>query len=145
MTQFKEHSAITSSGQPGIGVSVHEQLHVEQLAHFWEVEHQDSLDKHHVRRVDRVGSVLAAQKTIKFRILYYLYRIFIIIAYLCPHCWATSLPYGLHIRRTGHNLPRGPSSGWWVLTTANTAGTNGLTCLPKHGRARDSFCHPSND
>jgi hypothetical protein len=25
---------------------------------------------------------------------------------------------------------------WWVLTTANTAGTNGLTCLPKHGVGR---------
>jgi hypothetical protein len=24
-----------------------------------------------------------------------------------------------------------------VLTTANAAGTNGLTCLPKHGGARD--------
>jgi hypothetical protein len=24
-----------------------------------------------------------------------------------------------------------------VLTTANTAGTNGLTCLPKHGGVRD--------
>jgi hypothetical protein len=29
-----------------------------------------------------------------------------------------------------------PSAGWWVLTTANAAGTNGLTCLPKHGGAR---------
>jgi hypothetical protein len=26
----------------------------------------------------------------------------------------------------------------WVLTTANAAGTNGLTCLPKHGEARDN-------
>jgi hypothetical protein len=26
----------------------------------------------------------------------------------------------------------GPNAGWWVLTTANAAGTNGLTCLPKH-------------
>jgi hypothetical protein len=25
-----------------------------------------------------------------------------------------------------------------VLTTADAAGTNGLTCLPKHGRARDN-------
>jgi hypothetical protein len=38
-----------------------------------------------------------------------------------------------HIRKTGHNPPRGPSADWWVLTTANAAGTNGLTCLPKHG------------
>jgi hypothetical protein len=27
---------------------------------------------------------------------------------------------------------------WWVLTTANVAGTNGLTLLPKHGGARDN-------
>jgi hypothetical protein len=33
-------------------------------------------------------------------------------AYLCPHCWGTGLPYGLHIRRTGHNPSRGPSVGW---------------------------------
>jgi hypothetical protein len=32
----------------------------------------------------------------------------------------------------------GPSADWWVLTTANAAGTNGLTCLPKHGGARDN-------
>jgi hypothetical protein len=31
--------------------------------------------------------------------------------------------------------PRGPSADWWVLTTANAAGS--LTCLPKHGGARD--------
>jgi hypothetical protein len=40
------------------------------------------------------------------------------------------------VRRTGHNPPRGPSTGWWVLTTANAAGTNGLTCFPKHGGAQ---------
>jgi hypothetical protein len=51
---------------------------------------------------------------------------------------AGGVPHGLHIRRTGHNPPRGPSVGWWVLTTANAAGTNGLTCLPKHGGARDN-------
>jgi hypothetical protein len=30
------------------------------------------------------------------------------------------------------------------LTTANTAGTNGLTCLPKHGAQDDKFLvtHP---
>jgi hypothetical protein len=53
--------------------------------------------------------------------------------------------YGLHIRRTGHNLPRRPSTGWWVLRTALAAWTNGLTCLPKHGGARDNtflFTHP---
>jgi hypothetical protein len=59
-------------------------------------------------------------------------------AYYCPHCWDTGLPYGLHIRRKGHNPPRGPSAGWWVLTTANAAGPNGLTCLRKHGEARDN-------
>ncbi|RVE53003.1 hypothetical protein evm_002301 [Chilo suppressalis] len=50
--------------------------------------------------------------------------------------------------RLGHNPPRGPSAGWWVLTTANAAGTNGLTCLPKHGGARDSkflVAHPMTD
>jgi hypothetical protein len=26
----------------------------------------------------------------------------------------------------------------WVLTIANATGTNGLTCLPKHGGARDN-------
>jgi hypothetical protein len=39
-------------------------------------------------------------------------------------------------------LRHGPSSepraGWWVLTTAKAAGTNGLTCLPKHEEARDN-------
>jgi hypothetical protein len=57
-------------------------------------------------------------------------------------------PYGLHIRRTGHNPPRGPSAGWWELTTANAAGTNGLTCLPKHGGAWDNIfmiTHPMTD
>ncbi|RVE42647.1 hypothetical protein evm_012699 [Chilo suppressalis] len=42
------------------------------------------------------------------------------------------------IGRLGHDPPRGPSADWWVLTTADAAGTNGLTCLPKHGGARDS-------
>jgi hypothetical protein len=26
----------------------------------------------------------------------------------------------------------------WMLSTANATGTNGLTCLPKHGKARDN-------
>jgi hypothetical protein len=45
------------------------------------------------------------------------------------------------------NGPRGPSAGWWVLTTANAAGTNILTCLPKDGGARDRkiFGHSSDD
>ncbi|RVE47746.1 hypothetical protein evm_007635 [Chilo suppressalis] len=42
------------------------------------------------------------------------------------------------IGRLGHDPPRGPSAYWWVLTTADAAGTNGLTCLPKHRGARDS-------
>jgi hypothetical protein len=39
------------------------------------------------------------------------------------------------------------SADWWV-TTANTDGTNGLTCLPKHGGARDNkflVTHPMTD
>ncbi|RVE42913.1 hypothetical protein evm_012441 [Chilo suppressalis] len=42
------------------------------------------------------------------------------------------------IGRLGHDPPRGPSADWWVLTTADAAETNGLTCLPKHGGARDT-------
>jgi hypothetical protein len=56
--------------------------------------------------------------------------------------------YGLHIKRTDYNPPREPSAGWWVLTTANAAGTNGLTCLPKHGGARDNkflVSHPMTE
>ncbi|RVE41567.1 hypothetical protein evm_013784 [Chilo suppressalis] len=52
------------------------------------------------------------------------------------------------IGRLGHDPPRGPGAGWWVLTTADAAGTNGLTCLPKHGGARDSkfsVTHPMTD
>ncbi|RVE46054.1 hypothetical protein evm_009278 [Chilo suppressalis] len=40
------------------------------------------------------------------------------------------------IGRLGHDPPRGPSADWRVLTTADAAGTNGLTCLPKHGGTR---------
>jgi hypothetical protein len=72
----------------------------------------------------------------------------IIISLFCPHCWGTGLPYGLLIRRTGHNPPREPSAGWWVLTTAYATGTNGFTCLPKHGGARDKtflVTHPMTD
>jgi hypothetical protein len=39
-------------------------------------------------------------------------------------------------KQNGFNPRRGPSAGWWVPTTANVAGTNCLTCLPKHGGAR---------
>jgi hypothetical protein len=54
----------------------------------------------------------------------------------------------MDIRRPGHNPPRRPSAGWWVLMTANASGTNGLTCLPKNGRAQDNkflVTHPMTD
>jgi hypothetical protein len=48
-----------------------------------------------------------------------------------PSLWITH-------KGNGHNPPRGPSAGWQVLTTANAAGTDGLTCLPKHGGVQDN-------
>ncbi|RVE53193.1 hypothetical protein evm_002026 [Chilo suppressalis] len=48
------------------------------------------------------------------------------------------------IGRLGHDPPRGPSADWW----ADAAGTNGLTCLPKHGGTRDRrflVTHPMTD
>ncbi|RVE48328.1 hypothetical protein evm_006988 [Chilo suppressalis] len=42
------------------------------------------------------------------------------------------------IGRLDHDPPRGSSADWWVLTTADSAGTTALTYLPKHGGARDS-------
>ncbi|CAG9792151.1 unnamed protein product [Diatraea saccharalis] len=48
----------------------------------------------------------------------------------------------------GHDPPRWPNADWRVLTTANAAGTNGLTCLPKHGVVRDNnflVTHPVTD
>jgi hypothetical protein len=53
----------------------------------------------------------------------------------CPHCWGTGLSYRQRIR-TDRNPPLVPSVDWWVLTTANVAGTNGLTCFLKHGGHR---------
>jgi hypothetical protein len=52
-----------------------------------------------------------------------------------------------YTKRTGHNPPRGLSAGWRVLTTANAAGTIGLTCLPKHGARENKFLvtHPMTD
>ncbi|RVE49713.1 hypothetical protein evm_005583 [Chilo suppressalis] len=41
------------------------------------------------------------------------------------------------IGKLGHDPPRGPSADWRMLTTADAAGTNGLTCLPKRGGTRD--------
>jgi hypothetical protein len=51
----------------------------------------------------------------------------------------TGLSYGLHTRRKGHNPPRGPSAGWWVLSTANAAEINSLT-----SEARRCSKYPSN-
>jgi hypothetical protein len=37
---------------------------------------------------------------------------------------------------------------WWVLTTANATETNGLPCLPGHGKARENkfmVTHPMTD
>jgi hypothetical protein len=48
-----------------------------------------------------------------------------------PFLWITHL-------ENRHNPPRGSSAGWWVLTTTNAGGTNGLTCLPKHGGVRNN-------
>jgi hypothetical protein len=59
------------------------------------------------------------------------------LTYQYPHCWGTGVPYGLYIRRTGHNSPPWPSAGWW-LRIVNAARTIVLTCLPKHGGARDN-------
>ncbi|RVE45953.1 hypothetical protein evm_009426 [Chilo suppressalis] len=42
------------------------------------------------------------------------------------------------IRRLGYVPTRGPSADWRVLTNADATGTNGLTCLRKHGGAQDS-------
>jgi hypothetical protein len=73
------------------------------------------------------------------------YTIIIIISLLMsPLLGYTGLPYGLYIRNTTHNPPRGR----WLPTTANATGTDGLTCLPKHGGARDSkflITHPMTD
>jgi hypothetical protein len=60
----------------------------------------------------------------------------IIIISLCLHCWGTGLFYGIHIMRTSHNPPRGPTADWRLLTTAYSAGINGLTYLPKHEGAQ---------
>ncbi|RVE40138.1 hypothetical protein evm_015212 [Chilo suppressalis] len=51
------------------------------------------------------------------------------------------------IGRLDRDPPRGPSADWRVLTTADAAGPNGLTCLPKHGATRDRFSvtHPMTD
>jgi hypothetical protein len=58
--------------------------------------------------------------------LKYLISFIIIISLLMPTAGAQAFLMD-YTRKTGYNSPRGPSAGWWVLTTANTAGTNGLT------------------
>jgi hypothetical protein len=58
---------------------------------------------------------------------------------LRPSIWITHMSY---------HPPRGPSARWWVLTTANEVGTNGLTCLSKHVGARNNkflVTHPMTD
>jgi hypothetical protein len=82
-----------------------------------------------------------------FHRVVYMYIIIIISLLMFP-LLSPRLPYGLHIRITDYNPPREPSAGWWVLTTANAARTNGLTCLLKHGTARDYkflVTHPMNN
>ncbi|RVE52384.1 hypothetical protein evm_003022 [Chilo suppressalis] len=52
------------------------------------------------------------------------------------------------IGRLGHDPPRGPSVDWLLLTIADAAGTNSLTCRLKHGGARDNkflVTHPMTD
>ncbi|CAH2982326.1 unnamed protein product [Chilo suppressalis] len=51
----------------------------------------------------------------------------------------------LRMEEEGRDPPRGPSADWRVLTTADAAGTNSLTGLPKHGDRDSEFGHPSND
>jgi hypothetical protein len=63
---------------------------------------------------------------------------YLVISLLMPPLLGHRSSLWLHIRRTGHNPPRGPIAGCWVLTTANASGTNGLTCVPKHGGSRDN-------
>ncbi|RVE40995.1 hypothetical protein evm_014355 [Chilo suppressalis] len=52
------------------------------------------------------------------------------------HSGAQAFPMD-EIGRSGDDPPCGPSADWRMLTTADAAGTNGLTCLPKHGGTRD--------
>jgi len=55
---------LTSPGQPGIGVCVHEQLHVEQFSYLGEVKYQDALEQDHVGWVDNQNVFkVAAGKT----------------------------------------------------------------------------------
>jgi hypothetical protein len=51
---------------------------------------------------------------------------------------STGLPYGLHIRRTWHNLLHEPSADWRMLSTAKAAGTNGIEGILKHEGVQDN-------
>jgi hypothetical protein len=62
--------------------------------------------------------------------------IIIISLLMSPLLWHRPSLWITH-KENGNNPPRRPSADWWELTTAKTADTNGLTCLPKHGEARD--------
>jgi hypothetical protein len=56
--------------------------------------------------------------------------------------------FGRHVKLSSHNSSRRPSADWWVLLTANAAGTNGLLCLLKHEGTRDNkvlVTHPMTD
>jgi hypothetical protein len=54
-----------------------------------------------------------------------------------PNAGAQAFVMNWPTKRTGHNPPWRPSADW-VLTTANTAGTSGLTCFSKHWKSRDN-------
>jgi hypothetical protein len=53
----------------------------------------------------------------------------------------------LHHHYRHHQPINVPTADWWVLTTANTAGPNGLTCLLKHGARDNKFLvtHPMTE
>jgi hypothetical protein len=68
----------------------------------------------------------------RFLYTYQIYKkvllINMVVVYIC-HFWGT-LPYWLFLRKGGHNPQRGSIADYWVLITANTTETNGLTWLP---------------
>ncbi|RVE54887.1 hypothetical protein evm_000254 [Chilo suppressalis] len=84
-----------------------------------------------IRRLAGVGWMGVAQNREQWRALGETYPINV------PTARAQAFPID-GIGRLGHAPQRGPSANWWVLTTADAVGTNGLTCLPMHGGARDS-------
>jgi hypothetical protein len=60
------------------------------------------------------------------------------------------LPYRLHISRTGHNPPRGPSADWWVvvlkIVTKSSSSSPYPTKWGRHNMFPFSilFCHSSS-